>query len=177
MNEALIRTRYAKALFDAALEQKKLEEVKEQAESLLVAFSEVDSLTEFLNNPLVNGDKKQAVFRAAFNGKVTGLLEGLVNLMFKNQRETLLVGVLRNFIDMYEAHIGVLRGSIRSVVPIDANLQKSIEAKLATELGKTIILKTIIDPELIGGFAVEVDGVLVDATIKNRLEKLKAGVL
>ena len=177
MNEAIIRTRYAKALFVAALEHQKLEEVKEQVEMLLVAFSEVETLTQFLNNPLIKGEKKQAAFKAAFNRKINGLLEGLVNLMFKNQRETLLVGVLRNFNDMYEAHKGILRGTITAVVPVEESVRKSIEDKLAAELGKTVILKSETDPDLIGGFAVVVDGVLVDATIKNRLEKLKAGVL
>lgn len=177
MNEAIIRTRYAKALFDASFEQKALEVVKEQVEMLLIAFSEVETLTQFLNNPLIKGGKKQTVFKAAFNGKVSGLLEGLINLMFKKQRETLLVGVLRNFNDMYEAHKGILRGKITSVVPVEANVKKAIEEKLEAELGRTVILVSETNPELIGGFAVEVDGVLVDATIKNRLEKLKAGML
>lgn len=177
MNEAIIRTRYAKALFQIALEKGKLDEVKVEVELMQEVFGKVEGLQAFLDNPLIKGSQKRVAFMTAFNGEIKGLLGGLINLVFKNQREALLKGIFKNFIDQYEQHKGILRGKVKSAVPINSSIQDAIQLRLEREFDKTVIFDNEITPDLIGGFSVEIDGILIDASIKNTLSKIKTSVL
>lgn len=177
MNEAIIRTRYAKALFQIALEKDRLEEVKLEVELMQEVFGQVEGLQTFLDNPLISGAQKRTAFMAAFNEEIKGLVGGLVDLVFRNKREALLKGIFRNFIALYEQSKGILRGKVKSAVAIDTTIQETIKKRLETEFQKTVIFDNEVSPELIGGFSVEIDGVLIDATIKNRLSKIKSSVL
>ena len=93
MNYPRVATRYSKALLDLAKEQNVLDAVRADAAYLKDSILASGDLAMLLKNPVVKSDKKQAILKEIFGGKVSDLFEGFIMLLIKNGREAHLAKV------------------------------------------------------------------------------------
>ncbi|MEO1261680.1 MAG: ATP synthase F1 subunit delta [Bacteroidota bacterium] len=170
-----IANRYATSLAELAEEQGKLDRVKEDVES----FNEVCGNRDFwlmLKSPIVSADRKSQVFDKLFDGKYDKLTMAFLKILLKKGREAYLPEIGDEFLVLYKKvkHISSVKLTTAkelSKEAVDA-IRKKLAASSATE--DQVELQTVVDPSLIGGFVVEFEDKLYDASVAHKLNLLKS---
>ncbi len=174
MSVLTISKRYAKSIFQLALEQNKLDEVKTDMELLRKSWEE-PSFAQVCQNPLIKADKKKKVFQALFNGKVQEISLNLINLLADKGREAIIPYLNATYTDLYNAHNHIENVAVVSAVPLhDALLEKLRNAsKKYFGIEGNVNLTTIVDPSIIGGVILDYKDQRVNMSVKQKFEKFK----
>ncbi len=178
MNDGLIPNRYAKALYKVANEKGDTAQVYAQMNHLNDAYEAQAGLKKAVNNPFLPlADKLQLLCTAAGadgNGSTARFME----LVVKNNRVDFMRDIALAFMRQYREDNGIARVEIVTATELGDNEINAIIDVVKNQLkGKTIELSKRVDPSLIGGFMVDVDSRVLDASVKNQLEKLRLKLL
>ena len=172
MNDSKISVRYSRALFQSALEKKILDEVNQD----MIFISETCKLPEakeFLRNPVIVPSKKVEIFHRIFGGNVQMITLALIDLVVKNGRESYLPAIARVFIHETLRHKGITKSVLTTAVVLDEKVKKQI-IKMISEVFKTKVeLEEVVDSDIIGGFILRIDDKYIDASVRNKLKKIK----
>lgn len=176
MNDSKISVRYSKALFQTALEKNNVDKVT--ADMLLIQEISKDTEThEFLDSPVIPPSKKSAIFHKILGGNVQEITMSLVDLLVKNGRESFLPAIARSFIHETRVYKGITEAVLTTAVPVDEKVKTQISHMIAETFSTKVELKEVIDPDIIGGFILRVDDNYLDASLKNKLRKIKKELL
>jgi F-type H+-transporting ATPase subunit delta len=172
MNNSKISVRYARAIFQSALEKKNLDKVYQD----MIFISEIcnnPETKEFLKSPIIIPSKKEAVFHGMLKGNVEDVTLSLLDLIVKNGRESFIPMIALNFIHETKKYKGITESELTTAVKVDDSVRKQV-TDLISDIFKTKVeLKENIDPGIIGGFILQIDDKYIDASIKNKLRKIK----
>lgn len=174
MAESRAASRYIKSLLSLAVEQNALEEVHRD----LLFFSDTASksrpLVVLLQNPIIKHHIKLNVLRKIFQGKVHPLTMSFFEIIVRKNREPILTDIAHEFHNAYNQHKGIGRATVITAIPLDAAMRIEFE-KLVQKYSdkKKVELTEKVDPELIGGFVLNVGDRQVDASIKSKLKTLQ----
>jgi len=175
MNESKISVRYAKALFQLAVEKNLLDKVYED----MLFISEVcrqEQLVEVLASPIIVPSKKKAILHGILEKNVETITLSLVDLLITNGREDFLPAVSRVFRDETLRYRGITDTTLITAVPVNDNIRKQITDLVATTFKTRVELKEIVDEEIVGGFILKVDDNYIDASVRNKLRKIRKGL-
>jgi F-type H+-transporting ATPase subunit delta len=166
--------RYAKSLIDLATEKGQLEAVYADMKYLEAVCKASKDFVNLLRSPIIHADQKIAIIAAVTKGKVSELTTAFSNLLVKKGRESDLPEIAFAFVDQYNGIKGIHRVKLTTAVDVSDELKRSIEAKVQKEKGLgTVELETATDEKLIGGFVLEFNNNLVDASILRDLKDIK----
>lgn len=166
--------RYAKSLIDLATEQNQLEKVYADMIFLQSVCRQSREFVTVMRSPVINADKKNSIVNAITKDKVEGLTSAFNKLLIQKGRESILPEIINAFIDQYNTIKGIHKVKLATAEPISEELKKAIEQKLKTDAAlPTIELETVVKKELIGGFVLEFDNKLVDASILRDLKDIQ----
>ncbi|MCS6950249.1 MAG: ATP synthase F1 subunit delta [bacterium] len=165
--------RYARALFNAAVQQQMVEEVGNSFRELLHTLEEQPALRQLLLNPLMARERKQQLVQQALAGKVHPLLVSLLNVMIRKRRENVLEEVFHEYGKLYDEHLGILRVQAISARPIDELQERALVRSLEQRTGKTVVLDKQVDPSLIGGIVVRIGDTVIDGSVHGQLQRLR----
>ena len=170
-----IAARYAKSLIELADEQNKLEAITEDIKSFKSALGTNRDLYLLLKSPIVNGDKKKQIFKALFEGKYDELTLAFLNILATKGREEYMPEIADEFILQYKHIKHISTVTLTTASQLDEktleSLRKKLEESKATDEHVEII--NAVDPDLIGGFVVEFEDKIYDASVASKLEELK----
>ncbi len=174
MSNQRVATRYAKSLIDLANERGKLERVLEDIKS----FREVTKNKDFmlmLKSPVIKADKKQQIFNKLFKENSDELTMAFLTILLKKGREAGLIEIADAFIAQYKRHKKISTVNLVTASKLSDSTIESIRQKLlasnATDQNVELIAK--VDPNLIGGFVIEFEDKLYDASVAHKLSLLK----
>jgi F-type H+-transporting ATPase subunit delta len=166
---------YARALFEVAKEKDVLDRVHDELGEFADALSENRQLQVFLFSPYFSSDeKKQGMKRI-----VTDADERLVNflqLLAERHRMPALFRIRRNFDAMWADENKLLPVIVTSAVDLDESLVQDIGKSIEDQTGRRVELSSKVDPDVLGGLQVRVGNMVLDATVRNRLEQLRKQV-
>jgi len=172
MNESKISVRYSRALFQSALEKMILDKVNQDM-IFIAEVCKISEIKEFLHNPVIVPSKKKEIFHKMIGDNVEKITLSLIDLVVKNGRESFIPAIARVFIHETMKYKGITESVLTTAVKVDAKVKKQV-IDLISEVFKTKVdLEEIIDSEIIGGFILRVDDNYVDASIRNKLRKIK----
>jgi F-type H+-transporting ATPase subunit delta len=172
-----IATRYAKSLLDLAVEQNVLEAVKSDIESF-VKMVENRDLYLLLKSPIINATKKESVFEALFGNRFNKLTNAFFNIVLRKGRETYLPEIGKEFITQYKKLIGLTTVTLTTATPVDAGNLADIKTRLlaSKETANDVEIITVTDPEIIGGFVLQIGDKLYDNSIAFKLKQIRKSV-
>jgi F-type H+-transporting ATPase subunit delta len=176
MNDSLISVRYSRALFQSALEKKIIDKVNQD----MIFISEIcktPEAKEFLTSPIIIPSKKTAILHKMLEGNIEPISLSLVDLTVKNGRERYLPSIARVFIHETMKYKGITESVLTTAVKVNTKVKKQITDLISEVFSTKVELEEIIDPEIIGGFILRIDDNYIDASIKNRLRKIKKELL
>jgi F-type H+-transporting ATPase subunit delta len=167
---------YAEALFEAAKDKGKLDEVREQLGQFADALSESRDLQMFFFSPYFSTEEKEDGLRTA----VTGADETVINflsLLLENHRMPVIFRVRREYDRLWEDANRLLPVQITSAVELDPSVAQRVGDEIGRQTGRTVELTSTVDPEVLGGIVVRVGNSIIDASIRTRLENLRKQVV
>ncbi len=167
-------SRYVKSLLGLAVERKVLEEVHQDMLLFSDAAAKSRPLALLLQNPVIKHDQKLEILKKIFSGKVNSLTLAFFDIITRKNREAILVSVAREFHNAYNEYKGIGKATVITAIPLDAKERAAFE-KLVKEYSdkKQIELIEEVDPELVGGFVLNVGDRQVEASIRSKLKTLE----
>jgi F-type H+-transporting ATPase subunit delta len=169
---AKLKDRYANALLELSEESGTLEESLEQATFVRDMLKSAD-VQGFLMHPYVPDSTKQQFFENAFSGKLAKDLMGFLHLMVRKNRNSLIVPVLTEYIDRANRHLGRIKAKVVSAKALTEKQIESIRNILSQKTAMRVEVKTTIDPDVIGGFYILLEGRIFDRTVRSDLNTMK----
>jgi F-type H+-transporting ATPase subunit delta len=172
MNSGKIAVRYAKALFELALERGVTDTVYSdmKAVSHLCSMSEVKAV---ISNPVIPQQKRKEVILALVGDDADTLTVNFIALMFGHSRGDFLAAAARNFIDLTRRHRGIRQVTVTTAVPVSGRLKEEMAALIAGNGKGRIEYIEQVDASIVGGFILRVDDAYIDASVRNRLNNYR----
>ena len=179
MNEGLIPRRYAKALYEFALEKKADGRVYDIMKTLAGSFRQQPSLQEALGNPYVSVADKCMLITTASGAKDTDVVfADFLKLLSENRRLDMTRGIAEAFVQYYRSQHNIHEVTVVSAAPMSDTDVERLPGLVARHLnGGSMEFHQRVDASLIGGFTVSVGNERIDASISNELKQLRLKLL
>jgi F-type H+-transporting ATPase subunit delta len=172
MNDSKISVRYSRALFQTALEKKILDKVNQDM-IFIASICKLPETKEFLQSPIIVPSKKEAIFHKILGDNVEKITLSLIDLIVKNGRESFIPAIARVFMHETKKYKGITESVLTTAVKVDEKVKKQITDLISEVFTTKVELKENIDTEIVGGFILQIDDNYIDASIKNKLRKIK----
>jgi len=166
---------YARALFEVAVEHDSLDEIREQLDQFADALDKNRQLASFFFSPYFSADeKKDGLARAVTdaNPAFANFLQALI----ERHRMPAIFRIRAEFIDLWDEAKRLLPVLITTAVELDSATVQNLSKRIGDQVDRNIEMSTAVDPEILGGVMLRVGNVILDASIKNRLEQLRKQV-
>lgn len=173
MKDARAALRYAKAILDLAKDSKDESAVHKDMQLIASTISENQELAVALQSPIIKSADKMNVLKSVFSKKVNNITLGLFNLLQENRRISMLSSIAKQYAIIYDFYKNTQVAKVTTAVPISAEIEKQVLAKIVALTGEKANLENEVNPAILGGFILRVGDVQYDASISNHLSELK----
>ena len=164
--------RYAKAILSMADSIGVASEINNDMVLIASTIKGNSELSTFIQSPTISVDVKESALLEVF-ANVNGVTKGFFHLLFENKRFEILEDIAVVFTELYDEANGIEVANVTTAIPMDAELEAKVLAKIATLTDKKVTIKNIVDPAIIGGFILRIGDKQYNASIANRLQVLK----
>jgi F-type H+-transporting ATPase subunit delta len=164
--------RYAEAAFELARDAGAFDAWERDLATLAGALDD-DELRRLMQHPAVAYADKERVLRRVASGVGAQPL-GLVLLMIRRGRPGAIGPMVARFAELVRRERGIALAEVRTALPLDAEQRTAVIERLHELTGDEIQINEVVDEALIGGIAVRIGDRLYDASVRNRLERLRA---
>jgi len=173
MRDIRVAKPYARALYEAAVEQDELESIVSDINQLQDVIDQSEEFSEFISTPLLSPQFKSDTFQQLFSGTMHSLTINFLKLLAQKQRERFLIAIMDVFSAIVDEAAGRIVAKVKTATPITEDQEQRLIDQLSTYLGKQVRLETETDEQIQGGFIVQVDDTVFDASIATQLQRLK----
>nr|WP_321407391.1 ATP synthase F1 subunit delta [uncultured Carboxylicivirga sp.] len=177
MNRSLIANRYASALFKLASEQGNLEQVNNDIILLKSYCDEAEGFIELLNSPVVKPQQKKDALHSVLEKRIQNSTMSFIDLLINNSREVLLEDIIRGFISLFKKEKGIKAVTLYTAIELDKQQVDGLMQYLRKQFNSPIELILKVDPALLGGFKLTIDGKMADASLSSKLKNMKKQLL
>jgi F-type H+-transporting ATPase subunit delta len=168
--------RYAQAVFELAKQTNQLEKWADDLKVIVQVFEE-SHIAYQLDNPKVTREKKTSLVSSILKNEVSPAAFNLSVLLVARSRSRYAGAIEREYTRLWNDLRGVAIAEVTTAIPVDAEQEKAIIARLSSITGKTITIHTNVDPTIIGGVIARIDDTLIDGSVKSRLEALRKSLV
>jgi len=166
---------YAEALLDLAKSNGALKETTNDMNIVTQFLANSSDLKKFLGNPLITKDAKKNVVKDIFGEQIDGSTLKFLLLLVDRGRIEVLESIAQKFLELSYKQESIEIAKITSSIQLSADQQKSIAEKLKKITGaKQIKLALKVDPQLIGGFTIEIGSKMIDTSIRGQLKQISS---
>lgn len=172
LNKSVAR-RYAEAFFSIAREAGKVDEYQQEMELVVRTVDESELLKEYFAHLLIPAKEKKEVLNKLFAGQISQNTLNFVSMIIDKKREAYLDLITEQYTDMADEQRNILKAEMYSAHEIPDNDVQDLAKRLSASTGKTVQLKPLVDPSLLGGIKVRIGDQIIDATVAKKLAMLK----
>ena len=166
---------YARALFEAAQEADKLDEVREQVGAFADALNENQELSVFFFSPYFSTEEKKEGLGKVLDG-AEDIVQNFLELLIEKHRVPAIHRIRREYDALWQEENKLLPVEVTSAIELDEDTVKQIGDQIGERTGRKVQLESRVDPDILGGIVVRVGDRILDASIANRLESLRKQV-
>jgi ATP synthase F1 delta subunit len=166
---------YADALFRAAKDTGKLDVLKEQLSAFVVALRQNREMELFFFSPYFSSAEKRDGLSKVLDGAEPELINFL-ELLAEKHRVPVIYRIERQFNALWAKENKRLGVTVTSAVELDPEIAKRIGEEIERQTGNEVELKSRVDDAILGGLVVQVGNMVLDASVRNRLEKIRRSI-
>jgi F-type H+-transporting ATPase subunit delta len=163
---------YAEALFEVAKEKGKLEEIRDQLAQFADALADDRDLQVFFFSPYFSSEEKREGIQSAISGAEPELVNFL-ELLAEKHRMPAIFRIRRDFEELVAEELKQLEVNVTSAIELDEGIVKQVGEEIEKQTGRQVELSSSIDPDILGGLVLRVGNMVLDASLRNRLEKMR----
>ena len=166
---------WARALFEVAKEHDLLDEVREQLGAFVDALNDSRDLMVFFFSPYFSTqEKKEGLKRAVTDAEP--VLMNFLEALIERHRMPAIFRIRARYEVLWEDERDLLPVEVTSAIELDKSIVGSIGDRIGEQTKRTVELSSKVDPDILGGIVLRVGNVILDASIRNRLEQLRKQV-
>ncbi|MEP6846445.1 MAG: ATP synthase F1 subunit delta [Panacibacter sp.] len=174
MTNPRLAQRYAKSLIDLAQELNQLNEVHNDIVLLNSVCTQSREFVVMLRSPVISAAKKYKIIQVITNDKISKTTQTFIKLLCSKNRESNMPGIISSFIEQFNKIKGIHKVKLTTAVPVSDEIKNSFINQIeSSSTINNIELKAVVDEKIIGGFVLEMEGKLVDASILRDLNDVK----
>ena len=167
---------YARALFEIAQAEGSLERVEDELFRVARAFESNDQLRATLTDTSLPADRRQQVVEQLLGGKASATTVQLVSMLVTGGQVKELPAIIDSLVKRASSVNAQQVAEVRSAIPLTDDQQKRLADALTKATGKTLNLKVVVDPSVLGGLVAVVGDEVIDDTVRTRLDQLKTRI-
>jgi F-type H+-transporting ATPase subunit delta len=164
---------YARAILELAAAEGELSRVESELRSIAAAIESSSELRSALTDPAVPSARRQSVIDDLVDGRVSQVTSNLVALISSQNRIGELGEITRKVSERMAASAGARLAEIRSAVPLDEATVQRLAAGLSKHAGGPVEVRTIVDPDIMGGIVARIGDTVIDGSVRSRLQSLR----
>ena len=171
--DPIVTERYAQALFEVARRQGKLQVICDSIGQLHGLESLSNKLSVFLDSPQISTESKLGLFEKAMRGRVDDLLVDFMDLLLRKQRIDHMRPIFKRYSVLVQEDQGLHAGTVQTAVALDDSQKATLKDSLERYMGKRLVVKWMVDPEVVGGVRFKSGDLLLDDTVQAKLQRLR----
>lgn len=176
MAELTVDLTYGTALYQAAAEINKEKQILEEGRAVAGILKAEPEFEAVLRSPAISAEEKKTVLCNVFSGRLMQELVNFLCILIDKGRFTHFERIIREYGRLYDSREGIIKGTIYSVEPLDGGRLAEFEKQTGKLMGGNVVLENRTDKSLIGGVKILVNGKIIDASIRNRLNKIASEI-
>lgn len=165
-------SRYAKSLLDLSMEQGVLEKSYADMKLINTVCKENRDFIVMLKSPIIKADKKEAVLKALFEGKINQLTMEFLMVIVRKKRASYIEAIAESFLNLYKENKKILTAVITTAFGLDAELRSKVLDIVKNSMKSEVELIEKVDKSIIGGFILRVGDKQDDTTILRKIKNL-----
>lgn len=174
MNSGLISSRYAHTLLEYAIASGQQEEVYTAMKIFSELFMQTRPLRRAIENPSIALQDKKKIIVTACGNHIPASLDKMIDLILKNKREEMIRNIALRFIELYRERYHIQYGKLVTAVPIDPEREKHFISHIQKIVGGKLEVDPVVDPDIIGGFILNLGDNRWDASISGELTRIRS---
>lgn len=168
-----VASRYAQALFEYACESDKVDLWQHQMRWVQQAFQQDSQIGDFFSHIRIEANQKKSVFKEIFSNRIDSDIVNFFCLLIDKRRVSQFSEIAKEFHILCNQSKGIKEGTIYSTRLLDIDEIKRIEESVSQKMNLNVELTNKLDPQLLSGVRVIVDDVIMDGSLKNKIESLR----
>ena len=164
---------YGEGLYELARDEGLREDIHPQLMDILECLEAEPGFIRLLSSRTIDRQERLGIVDATFGGRAHPYVVNFMKLLVERERFDSFVDCVRWFHTRYNDDMGILEAEVTSAIELSQQAMDAISEKLSQLSGKIVAVHTHVDPSLIGGIRVEMDGKRYDNTIRDRLSRMK----
>ena len=165
---------YSQALYELAFEEKNLNDVEKNVISLLRLISQSEDFNSLIKDPTNKQENQLNVINIIFEKfNLNNLLKKFLNFLVIKRRFFYVEKILKDFIMICSKNRGEISAKLTVAKELSENQINKIKNDLSQDFGSDVKLNYNYDPGLIGGLIMQIESVMIDTSIKNKLQKIE----
>ena len=165
---------YSQALYELASEEKILNDVEENIISLIKLISKSEEFNSLIKDPTNKQEDQINVINVIFEKfNLNKLLKKFLNFLVFKRRFFYVEKILKDFVLICSKNRGEISAKLTVAKELDENEINKIKDELSKNFGSNVKLDYNYNPDLIGGLIMQVESVMIDTSIKNKLQQIQ----
>jgi F-type H+-transporting ATPase subunit delta len=164
---------YAQALLEIARAEERLEEVEDELFRFARIVEGNDELRMALANPGLAADRRAAIVDELLENRALHVTRAMASFVVGAGRGHDLPAIIQRFVELAAATRERAVAEVRSATALDDAQQRNLAQALSRATGKSVEVKVVVDPTLMGGIVATIGDTVIDGTVRHRLEQLK----
>ena len=164
--------RYAKAVLSLANEQNSASKLNDDMKSIVNAVAESKDLSDMLQSPVIHSKVKKATLLEVFTN-MNKLSVKLIDLLVENKRIDIIDEVAQKINMLFDESQGTQIAKVTTAIPLTKELEAKVLIKVKELTGNDAEVQNTVDESILGGFILRVGDIQYNASIANKLDKLK----
>lgn len=172
-----VADRYAIALLSLAREENIIPSLIEEVEQVIAIFNKNPDLLRILKDYGLTKEEKKETIDLCFKGRINVYILNTFYILIDNKRGAFTKEVMEEFVRLAYKDLNIKKGIVYSTIKLTKKEMTKMEERTSELLKAKVILENKIDSSLMGGFKIQVEDLIIDQSIKKRLENLKSTLL
>lgn len=169
-----LNARYANATYIAASKSNTLDQVESELLAIKNSATTSKAFSSFLENPLISRDDKTKNVEDMLKGKTSSVTLNLMTVLAGNARLSSIVGITDTFIQLMKAKRGEVEATIISAEPLNKTMTAAVQDAIKSQFptGAKVVLKSEVDPSILGGLQIQIGDKFLDLSVGSRIEEV-----
>jgi F-type H+-transporting ATPase subunit delta len=173
MSDALIEG-YSRALFEVARAEGTLDEFEDELFRFARSYESSDALRNALTDEHVPAEKRQAIVEDLLGGKATPTTIQLISMVVGSGRTRDIPAIVDSLVLRASNAKQLDVAEVRAAVALSSDQEARLKAALENATGKSLNLKVVVDPSVLGGIVASIGDTVIDDTVRTRIDQLKS---
>jgi len=174
---SVVLSRYAGALVDLAEKASSVKDVQKDFREIEAMVNSSDELAYVISSPLISQQAQGKVISdLAKKAKFNKLTQNFLGVLVQNRRLGALLGVIKSYNKAVSVRSGEVSVRVETATPLSATQEKEFQKKLSVVIGSSVLVETVVAPEILGGMIVTIGSHMVDDSVRRKLERLSSAL-